>query len=262
MLSVALVLGVGAPAFANHHNELLATRRVSTSNYVDQVPSWASRYIEVLTKLDVLEGYPDGTIRASNDITRAEFSVALVKGLSYLENSLHQAILAGDDTLYYQLAKQQGELISALARIDALEAEVLVERNNFVAISLGYGVANSNADDVSNIQLLGKVQVAELNKTLAISVRPFVTSDAVGGTTVTLDYDLNKDLTLYAGGGIAASWGNDTQLTGNTDVVGLITAGAEYELSKSTVAGIEVKLPTNGDQSWDPTVAGYVGLKF
>lgn len=251
LTAVVLGLSIGVPAMA--------------STYTDDsnISSWSKESIDILTELGVVVGYPDGTFQPQWAINREEYAVSLLNGLDVLNALVTEAYEANDTFLYEELVNQQVMLLDALTAIDELKAQDAVEKNNYFAIGLGYGVSNSNTDDVSNIQLSGKFQVKQLSDTFAISIRPFVTTDATAGATVTVDANVAKNLTVYAGGGAAATWGNDSQLVGaSNDVVGLINAGVEYDLSKTTVVGIDAKTATNGDASWDPTVTGFIGVKF
>jgi hypothetical protein len=51
--------------------------------YFSDVPSshYAYQSINSIAKLNITEGYPDGTYRPNNSITRAEFSVFLTRAL-------------------------------------------------------------------------------------------------------------------------------------------------------------------------------------
>lgn len=248
--AVVLGLSLGMPA--------MATTFTDDAN----IGEWSKESVDILQSLDIMVGYPDGTFQPQWAINREEYAVSLLKGLSTLEGMVTEAYTANDTFLYEELVAQQVTLLDALAAIDELKAKDAVEKNNYVAIGMGYSVGNNVSNDVSTIQILGKVQVVELSDTFAISVRPFVTSDATGGATVTLDTAVTDKLTMYAGGGVASNWGTSGQLTGTDDVVGIVNAGAEYDLSKKTVAGVDVKLPTDGANQWDPTITGFVGLKF
>lgn len=251
LTAALLSVGTVAPAFADTYTD---------SN---KISDWSADHIEILTELGVITGYPDGTFRPAANITREEMAVMLLQGMVVLESSIMDSVWANDVYLYEELVAQQTQLLKALAAIDEAQAKEAVEKNNFVAISIAYGVSNEETDDVSNVGLTGKIQIIELSDDFAISVRPFVTTDSVGGATITVDFDATDKLTIYAGGGVAATWDDESQLTGTDDtVVGIINAGAEYSLSQNTIAGLEVKLPTNGTASWDPVVGAYVGVKF
>ncbi|MDD3420502.1 MAG: S-layer homology domain-containing protein [Candidatus Gastranaerophilales bacterium] len=50
--------------------------------YTDVAPNhWAYNYVNVLSKQGVVVGYPDGTFRPDNNITRAEFATMTIKAL-------------------------------------------------------------------------------------------------------------------------------------------------------------------------------------
>ena len=251
----AALLSVGsvAPAFAGQYSD---------SN---KISAWSADHIEILTELGVIVGYPDGTFRPAENITREEMAVMLLEGMIVLEKHIMKTVWDNDLYLYEELVAQQTQLLQALAAIDEIQAKDAVEKNNFVAIGLGYGVSNAETDDVTSVQLLAKVQIIEISDTFAISVRPFVMTDSTAGGTLTIDADLSDTFTVYAGGGVAANWSDGGQLTGadsNDDVVGIINAGVEVNLSQTTVTGVDVKLPTGGTEQWNPVVTGFLGLKF
>lgn len=43
---------------------------------------------EILVKMNLLSGYPDGTLKLENNITRAEFSVLIMKMLGYTNDNI------------------------------------------------------------------------------------------------------------------------------------------------------------------------------
>lgn len=47
---------------------------------------------EVLVKMNLLAGYPDGTLKLENNITRAEFSVLVMKMLGFREDNIELTI--------------------------------------------------------------------------------------------------------------------------------------------------------------------------
>jgi len=53
------------------------------TNFLDdkQIPEWARGYIIVATSLEIINGYPDGTFRASNNVTFAEAIAMLARAL-------------------------------------------------------------------------------------------------------------------------------------------------------------------------------------
>lgn len=237
----------------------------NVGNYVDELPSWAAEHIQVLTDLGVLTGYPDGTFGPNNTLTRAEFAVALTQGLSVLEGNIYAAMESNNEYLYNELAQTQVDLLGALALLDEMQAINAVEKNNYVALGLGYNVSDSSKDDSSNITLMAKVQVIELSDKLAVSIRPFVSTDATAGATATLDYKLSDKVVLYGGAGAAVNWSDGSELTGadqSTDVEAIANAGVEYHLSNDTVTGVDVKTAISGPNSGDTQVLGFIGVKF
>lgn len=62
---------------------------VSSDSFKD-VPEdhWAAESIEVLNSEGVLQGYPDGTYRGEEAVTRYELAVALVSMIDYMDRSL------------------------------------------------------------------------------------------------------------------------------------------------------------------------------
>ncbi|MGF1499641.1 MAG: S-layer homology domain-containing protein [Elainellaceae cyanobacterium] len=66
---MALSLGVGLSA------PLVAPAQAQTTSFTDVDPDyWASDYISALADLDVLNGFPDGTFRPGERVTRAQFA--------------------------------------------------------------------------------------------------------------------------------------------------------------------------------------------
>lgn len=256
-----IISGVGALALALMTvTPSFASTTFSDSEYIGD---WAKPSVDALVELGVMSGYPDGSFGPYWSITREEYAVSLLKGLEVLDNAIYEAQQAHEAEVYAELVDQQIALMEALVSIDELKAINALQHNNYVALGLGYNVSNGVQDDQSSIQLLGKVQVVKLSDKLAISVRPFVTTDATAGASATLDYAISNKLGIYAGGGAAASWNNgSSELTGTNDVVGIAQGGVEYKLSKDTVTGIDVKVPVNGDNAGDPVLTGFVGISF
>ncbi|HUW63490.1 MAG TPA: S-layer homology domain-containing protein [Spirochaetia bacterium] len=75
----------------NHFTEyavMVSTQpAVQTVKLTDIAGNWAYASIEKLVSLGTITGYPDGTFRPNNDITRAEFVTALVKALKLAPKS-------------------------------------------------------------------------------------------------------------------------------------------------------------------------------
>ena len=66
MLSALVALFMVAPALA----------------YPDVAPNhWAAKQIEILTEKGVIVGYPDGTFKPDDNVSRAEFASMAIKAL-------------------------------------------------------------------------------------------------------------------------------------------------------------------------------------
>lgn len=248
----AAVLSIGAitPAFAGEYTD------------ADKISDWSADYIQILTDLGVVVGYPDGSFKPAANITREEMSVMLLKGMIALEDSITASINANDEVLYEELVAQQTTLLKALADIDELKAKDAVEHNNFVAISMKYNIDNQDVDDQAYIELNGKFQVISISKTFKVSIRPFVNTTGEAGGAATLDAKLGKKVTVFGGAGAAASWSENGALTGQQGVVGYGTAGVDFNVGKDVVITLDGKVPFTGDNSGEPQVGLGVGVRF
>jgi len=248
--TVALILSFAAPSGATPYTD------------DSQIAPWSKESVQTLLDLGIMSGYPDGSFRPSSTLTRQEYAHSLLQGLDLLEAKVLESITLENNLLYEELVNQQIVLMQALTEIDQIKAKSLVQNNNYLALGLGYGVSNENSDDVSNVHLLGKFQVVSLSDTFSISVRPFVMSDSTAGVSATIDASLSDTFSVYAGAGSAANWNNGGQLTGSSDVVPILNAGLDLNLSKNTVTGLDLKLPLSGSNSSNPVITGFVGLRF
>jgi hypothetical protein len=52
---------------------------VSGGSFTDVAGHWAEAWIEQLAEEGITSGYPDGTYRPNNNVTRAEMAVFLVR---------------------------------------------------------------------------------------------------------------------------------------------------------------------------------------
>ena len=61
----------------------------AVSQRYHDVPSnhWAGKYISILTENGVIDGYPNGTFKPDQSITRAEFSKMLARSLKKSHHS-------------------------------------------------------------------------------------------------------------------------------------------------------------------------------
>lgn len=101
-LASTLLFGAAAPLAAQANGEYFVDQ--------EQIGEWSEDYVNVLVELGVLEGYPDGTFKPAANITREEFSVALMKGLIVLEERLLTEQYAADEYLYNEIVNLQSQL--------------------------------------------------------------------------------------------------------------------------------------------------------
>lgn len=254
-LSIALTvtmlgLSLGMPAMA--------------TTFVDDaaIGDWSKESVEILTDLGVIAGYPDGTFQPQGNITRQEYAVSLLNGLSVLEELVTEAYNANDTFLYDELVAQQVQLLDALAAIDELKAKDAVEKNNYVGISMNYNTETSLSSDNGSMSVDAKFQVVKLSDTFAISVRPFLNDSGEAGAAVTVDAGLGDKITVGMGAGAAGSWSNNGVLTGGDDVVGYGTGVVEYDVSKNATVYTQVKVPFTGPNSGDVNVGVGAAWKF
>ena len=255
-LTVSIIVLTSVPTMA---------QEVNSSNFIDQeqIGDWSKDYVEVLVSLGVLEGYPDGTFRPTQNITREEFSVALMKGLVVLEERLLTEQYAGDEYLYNEIVNLQSQLFSALTRINEVEAAQLAKKNNFIGIQIGYTPDRDGDTNETFLELNGKIQVIEINNKFAVSVRPFVNTNTEIGGSLTLDYDITEDLEVYAGMGAAYRADEDSvgSLTGfDNDVVPYVNAGVSLDLSQNTSLYLDGKMPIDSKEGKEPVVGIGISL--
>ena len=81
ILSTIVVIGFGIPSFA----------------YPDVTKDhWAAQQIEILTEQGVIVGYPDGTFKPDDNVTRAEFASMAIKALGQEHTTVAQPVFFTD----------------------------------------------------------------------------------------------------------------------------------------------------------------------
>lgn len=246
------VVGFGtvAPAMAN--------------TFVDQneIGVWSEDYVAVLVDMGIMVGYPDGTFRPADNITREEFAVALVKAMVAVEDGIYEAMDASDEYLYNELVSQQSQILSILAEMDETKAREVITSRNWVGISLGYNTEGGTDDDEGFIAIDGRITVLDLTDSLTISVRPFVNTSGEAGGGATVDYAINDKFTVYGGAGAVGSWSDDSVLAGSDEVAGYGQAGVEYNFNNKTGIYLDTKVPFTGDNSGDVNVGAGFKVNF
>ena len=64
---------------------------------------WAAKQIEILTDAGVIVGYPDGTFKPDEDVTRAEFASMAIKALGQEHTKVAQPVTFSDITPDFSL---------------------------------------------------------------------------------------------------------------------------------------------------------------
>ena len=225
----------------------------ANAQYIDQsdISEWSEAHIEILTELGIVVGYPDGSFRPAQNITREELAVTLLNSIIVLEDRILDSVEATDADLYEQLAEQQIALIKALTAIDALQAEQLLQTNNFVAIGLIY---DAGLESIVALDFNAKIQIFQISERLAISIRPWLATTLDAGASATLDLDITDDLEVFGGVGGAVLL---TDLDDGVEGYGHV--GVSYDISEQTVVILDGKIPFNGN---DPIVGLSLGWKF
>lgn len=78
-------------------NVFAETKSVKAKFYSDVGDHWAKTYIEKLTAMDILHGYPDGTCRPEGTITRSEFACLVSYTLKLSEEAAQKDSFTFDD---------------------------------------------------------------------------------------------------------------------------------------------------------------------
>ena len=74
---------------------------------------WAAKQIEILTEKGVIVGYPDGTFKPDDNVTRAEFASMAIKALGQ-ELLLHSLLILLTSTRHFGLMMQYKKLYTLI----------------------------------------------------------------------------------------------------------------------------------------------------
>lgn len=125
----------------NDSDDLTEEVNDSNNGLNDMLGHWAKAVVDQATMLGIVSGYPDGTFRPNDEVSRAEFSVMLGRGLnldtfdadafdfvddeqipewasSYIAQAVHKGIISGyaDGTFRPNQAMNRAEAVSILIR--------------------------------------------------------------------------------------------------------------------------------------------------
>lgn len=120
----------------------------------------------------------------------------------------------------------------------------------------GAGVAVGIDGEGTAASISGRYDVP----TAPVSIRPqFTVGEERGGNlSLTADLPVADGLTVYAGGG--ASFGAETVLNGEDDIVGFAVVGAEGAIAEQVVLFGDVKFGLGNENTYVPTLG--VAYKF
>lgn len=229
------------------------------------IKSWSQIQIEALVKAGILVGYPDGTFKPNNTLTRAEFSVALYHAMDLMTSGLEKTRLNDKIEMKAKLSDLQVQIDELMMNEEVDEVDEVANNNNYVGLGISY-VVNKTSGTSAVLTLGGKVQVVELSDKLALSARGFVNTDTALGLGATLDYNLTDKLELYAGAGAAyiLDTNNNSALTGNKsqEVVPYANVGVSYDLSDKSLVFVDGKIPLSNNNEESSEVSAGLGFKF
>lgn len=272
LIAAAIVIGFSSPAIASETFNTSATAKsVTEMTDANQIADWSKTKIDILLQNNILVGYPDGSFRPNENLTREEFAVALYNALVTLDSILYNDIIRlsnqmwdNDYYLYDEILYTQWALLSLAQEVDVLN-ETLAKKDNWVGISVQYTPDRDDDTSETTVELNGKVQVIKLNDTFAISVRPFVNTNTEFGGAVSVDADLSDKIELWTGIGVAyrADQGTLGSITGNSDnAIPYAEVGVSLDLSDKTGVYVVGKAPFNSSDSKEPVVGAGLKLNF
>ena len=139
---------------------------------------WAYESVKRLVSLKILSGYPDGTFRGNENLTRYQAAVALDRLMKYLEAKLPAAVdLSGVNSKINALSSDQKDLRKRVETIEAvLEGIVTTLKDvNDSDKELREELANIKNDlKALKDQVFGGIAYGEVDKRIAEKVTPMI----------------------------------------------------------------------------------------
>ena len=236
--------------------------------YVDsyEIAPWAVDAVNILNEANCMIGYPDGSFRPAQDITRQELAVTLQGCLASLSLYVQESDNVIVQKVQYQYDLLMAEIAAQNIRLEAVEDYVANEkkdRDHYVGIGLGLA-----SDDMSEslISVDAKFELVELGD-FSLSARPGVNSAYEAYLGATVDFDISDDLEVYAGGGGAirmsdAQSGVLTSGKGDGEAVGYVQGGLALDLSNRTAITLDAKYPITDANETGVVVTLGGALKF
>lgn len=277
-LSLLTIILSGVMALeAKSHHEIIISDMDKPAEYLsynhipyfadqEEIGEWSEFKINALVEAGVLVGYPDGTFRPNQTLTRQEFAVALFNVMDIMDKYVYQALENNDKILYEQILKNQQEILKLANELDThTTEELLSNKSNWIGISASFTPDRDGDTYDTAIELTGKIEVVKLSNNLSVSIRPFVNSATEIGGSVSLDYDITKDLEIWAGIGAAKRLDEDSlgSLTGfSDDVIPYGEVGASYYFSKAAGVYLNVRSPFDSKEGKELTTSAGIMIRF
>lgn len=149
------------PASGNDKTEEPGSDFPSSVVFTDSINHWAKDYIDSLYSKKIISGYPDGTIKPNNEITRAEMAVILAEAL-------------GLDAEYAKKAAYKD--IDDIPEFAIQAVNALSEKGIFVGYEDGSFRPNNK---ITRAELITSVAIAYKIEPVSTNNKSFVDSDVI-----------------------------------------------------------------------------------
>lgn len=130
VIAMLLVVALAVPTFANPFTDVPANH-------------WAYDAVNKLVAAGIVEGYPDGTYKGQNNMTRYEMAMIIARALDNLE-AQREAMAEEIDAAKAGLSTAQAQDVTAIVK-------ALIEKNKPEAVELPEGLTDKQAEEVANL---------------------------------------------------------------------------------------------------------------
>lgn len=148
-----------------------------TASASDYEGHWAQEYIDKAGALGWMSGYPDGTFRPDNSISRAEFSTMLWRALGRTApGGGSQFADVAEDVWYYDAvtALYEAGVVSGIGDGIFAPDDVLTREMGFTMLARAFGLAPSNMDAYARFADAGEVSTWAMSAVSALTERGYV----------------------------------------------------------------------------------------
>lgn len=130
VIAMLLVVALAVPSFANPFTDVPANH-------------WAYDAVNKLVAAGIVEGYPDGTYKGQNNMTRYEMAMIIARVLDNLEAE-REAMAEEIDAAKAGLSTAQAQDVTAIVK-------ALIEKNKPEPVELPEGLTDQQAEEVANL---------------------------------------------------------------------------------------------------------------